>query len=298
LDPQLTDIDDLLVLPSFSSFSSELEQQPHGTVHCTVGPDCPFPLMGAVAVSANDPIFWLHHANIDRIFECWLQRGGTIPDDLKSQSYSFLEADGTLVTKTVGDFFSSTSPIDYQYDHITACGRGPIPEALPGLEAAELPATPLGQVESVPINDASTSVRLPLAAASLESAEAAVTDESSKTELVLEDISVSGHPGVLFNVYLSTTGPNPRRQYVATLSFFGLEHGDHDHGGALPNRSLDVTDEIRALKGTAEGMPEIQVVFEATSGTADSTLEAARPLFNRQSGLKVGTIRLHVKRPQ
>lgn len=302
LDPQTTKIDDLLKKTTFSSFSGELEQQPHGTVHCTVGPDCPYPLMGDVPVAANDPIFWLHHANIDRIFECWLKRGGKLPDSLKSQKYSFLDTNGALVTKSVGDFFSASSPIDYVYDHVTNCGRNPIRGILmpSQAEAAAPPVAPLAKVESVSIGDASTSIRLTLPEAGADRLQRslALSDESSTTELALENITVSAPPGVLFNIYLSTTGPNPRRQYVATLSFFGMDHGDHGHGGTLPNRILDVTDELQALKGTGEQMPDIQVVFEATDGTADSRLEAVRPLFNRQSGLKVGNIHLDLRGPQ
>jgi tyrosinase len=38
----------------------------HNTVHAYVGQT-----MGSIQVSAFDPIFWLHHANIDRLFAIW-----------------------------------------------------------------------------------------------------------------------------------------------------------------------------------------------------------------------------------
>src|SRR5262245_34597697 len=44
-----------------------LENLPHGTVHGVVGG-----WMGAFASAGHDPIFWLHHANLDRLWEVWL----------------------------------------------------------------------------------------------------------------------------------------------------------------------------------------------------------------------------------
>ena len=39
--------------------------------------------MRDVATASNDPIFFLHHANIDRIFEAWLRKfNGNLPDYL------------------------------------------------------------------------------------------------------------------------------------------------------------------------------------------------------------------------
>ncbi|MFY9822348.1 MAG: hypothetical protein WAM82_13275, partial [Thermoanaerobaculia bacterium] len=100
-------------------------------------------------------------------------------------------------------------------------------------------------------------------------------------------------PGVLFNVYLSTPGPHPQRQYVGTLSFFGVDR--RSGHVALPGRTFDVTEQLQALKGKSAELPEVQVVFEATDGTAGSTPEKVGPLLNRQAGLQVGSVRLGVQ---
>jgi tyrosinase len=52
---------------SFSSFQSTINGV-HGSVHVRVGGD-----MGGVPSAAYDPIFYLHHANIDRIWARWQQ---------------------------------------------------------------------------------------------------------------------------------------------------------------------------------------------------------------------------------
>lgn len=58
-----------------------LESQPHNIVHVEIGgsdPQLPRPvsagLMTDPDTAALDPIFWLHHANIDRLWEVWLNR--------------------------------------------------------------------------------------------------------------------------------------------------------------------------------------------------------------------------------
>jgi hypothetical protein len=83
---------------SYTSFRRALEQTPHGAVHCSlVIGSCPNGLMGAVPASALDPIFYAHHANIDRLYECWLRideaaRLPTDPAHLATQ-YTFADAD-------------------------------------------------------------------------------------------------------------------------------------------------------------------------------------------------------------
>ncbi|HSS47644.1 MAG TPA: tyrosinase family protein, partial [Thermoanaerobaculia bacterium] len=281
LDTNSTNIDNLLKKPDFDTFSEELEQQPHGSTHCAVGPGCPYPLMGDVPVAGTDPIFWLHHANIDRIFECWLKLGGAVPNNLKNIPYSFVDGSGSLVTKTY-----ATLPIDYAYDHVTNCGRKPTLKFTPQLQG--LPTiTPLAQVQGVPVQGLKATAKLPKLKAAPPRPEGLAV---SGTELILSDIEVGGPPGVLYNVYLSTTGPKPRKQYVATISFFGLG-GRHAKHHAL-NRNIDVTEALAALTGKNAQAPDVQVEFEATDGTQDVKIETLAPT----AGLKIGKIQLQVRK--
>jgi tyrosinase len=52
-------------LNDFTSFTSQL-QGVHNGVHVWVGGS-----MGAVPTAPADPIFWMHHANIDRLWWQW-----------------------------------------------------------------------------------------------------------------------------------------------------------------------------------------------------------------------------------
>ncbi|KAF7857179.1 hypothetical protein EAF04_009420 [Stromatinia cepivora] len=44
-------------------------ENPHGAVHVAIGG--PYGDMSQLSYSAFDPIFWLHHANVDRLFAMW-----------------------------------------------------------------------------------------------------------------------------------------------------------------------------------------------------------------------------------
>ena len=75
----------------FVTFNRTLDQGLHGNVHGLVGNGTN---MGAVPTAAEDPIFWLHHCNIDRIWYAWAAHGGINPTSFTA-TYTFAKPDGT-----------------------------------------------------------------------------------------------------------------------------------------------------------------------------------------------------------
>ena len=69
--PSEEEINELLEIPDFFTFSRTLEDL-HGQVHVWVGGDDGH--MSQVPLAAYDPIFWAHHAMIDRIWRMWQLR--------------------------------------------------------------------------------------------------------------------------------------------------------------------------------------------------------------------------------
>lgn len=63
-----------------------LESIPHDNVHDWVGGD-----MGQVPVSARDPIFYMHHCNIDRAWANWTDAGHHDPNDRLWSSFVFVD---------------------------------------------------------------------------------------------------------------------------------------------------------------------------------------------------------------
>lgn len=57
--------------PAYGTYERLIEIDPHGRVHDLIGGD-----MGHVPTAALDPIFWVHHCNIDRLWSAWVAAGG------------------------------------------------------------------------------------------------------------------------------------------------------------------------------------------------------------------------------
>ncbi|KAI1862667.1 hypothetical protein JX265_006962 [Neoarthrinium moseri] len=54
--------------PSFEKFWVELENNPHGAIHNSIGGDM------VPSTSPNDPLFFLHHSQVDRLWWIWQQK--------------------------------------------------------------------------------------------------------------------------------------------------------------------------------------------------------------------------------
>jgi len=73
--PSAQDVADVLAAADFTDFTNQLEDL-HNGVHEWVGGT-----MGLIPLAAYDPIFWAHHAMIDRLWYLWqLANPGANPD--------------------------------------------------------------------------------------------------------------------------------------------------------------------------------------------------------------------------
>lgn len=57
---------------------------------------------GSVSTAAQDPIFYLHHSNVDRLWDLWLAQGGVRPDPVidscwTGKTYSFFNEHGRAI---------------------------------------------------------------------------------------------------------------------------------------------------------------------------------------------------------
>jgi hypothetical protein len=323
LDPAVTNINDDLKIASLldtkdaagnvvPGYQSTIEQSPHGDVHCAVM-DCPVPVMGAVPYSSNDAIFWLHHCNIDRLWDCWRSVPGHVnptDDAYLKQPFSYVDENGQEVTKTVRDIISGNM-VDYVYERPSDCAR---PELLYAQSAKMTPkevsttrkllAKPvvLGTATGVAINAPTTKASIALPADKAPNAptrDIALRSQQTvpvETDLVLTGIHYEAHPGAIFKVYLERKDDPTRRAFVGTLSFFMPLDAEMHEGHNMPavmERVLDATAALRSIGGG--GMQEVNVVFEASTGR----LSAEQPHFNTASKLVIDSIALRVKlRPE
>lgn len=90
--------------PNFIFFQFDLEMF-HGTTHNYIGGNM------ARSNSPNDPLFWLHHANIDRLWSIWqASETGKNPDNLDEQLYPT-----PIITRKVKDLLDIKS-LGYEYE--------------------------------------------------------------------------------------------------------------------------------------------------------------------------------------
>ncbi|NET58990.1 MAG: tyrosinase family protein [Symploca sp. SIO2E6] len=90
---------------NFNLFSEQLEGTPHNLGHVLIGATTSSPPFGHMysGLSPLDPIFWLHHCNVDRIWAEWQAAGNTTPSISSEYNQQFVNAEGDLVRVTAND---------------------------------------------------------------------------------------------------------------------------------------------------------------------------------------------------
>ena len=108
-----------------------LENVPHGAVHSLVGNDydefgqlLDAGWMGSFFTAGLDPMFWLHHANIDRLWEVWLgptrrHVNPTGDPAFLDTTFTFPDPEGGEVTWSVGEVLD-TEFLGYVYESLDA----------------------------------------------------------------------------------------------------------------------------------------------------------------------------------
>jgi tyrosinase len=204
-------------------------------------------------MAARDPIFWLHHCNIDRLWEHWKALGGGRRDATSDQAwmntkFTFYDEMGNKVMMTGADVLDTQRQLNYRYDDLpqnillaggpaTEATTGPAPR--PSRLLASLPPT-----ESA-IMLAPRDAVVILQPVSVGAIESAATPGTGEVVLSFGDIAYRRPVGVYFEVYLNkpaNVGPDPFGPYYAgNLSLFGLGHAHGNEGVTGGQVALDVT---------------------------------------------------------
>jgi N-acetylneuraminic acid mutarotase len=110
-------------------FEPRLDQNPHFFTHFALGGD-----MAEFSTVGGDPLFYLHHANIDRLWESWNQLGNTNPTDPKylNRKFAYGDRSGKAVYLPVSST-DRTAQLGYEYDSYE---QAPQPQTLTASQAA------------------------------------------------------------------------------------------------------------------------------------------------------------------
>jgi tyrosinase len=110
--PEARIVEEVLAIADYYDFELALEGQLHNRVHGWVGGS-----MGEINTAAYDPLFWAHHAMVDRLWSLWQSQHASPgpPPDTYATSLGF----GELTVEAVLD----TTKLGYDYaasvEHVT-----------------------------------------------------------------------------------------------------------------------------------------------------------------------------------
>ncbi len=266
----------------YESFNSTLDSTIHGMMHVYLGGgfndteqnrqifnpifnrdqnalgNPQFGLMTNVPSAGFDPIFWMHHGNIDRLWAQWTNDKHvtvTLAElEAVNWPYQFFEPNGEVTNYSMQEVFDSVYDMDYVYDDGTS-PNFPVSLNLRTLMANQLRKTLLGstQTRKTVGSEQEFTQTIPFTPQfrnQLNSNQLRSRDPSSQPNYKLEvDVTYIGQPRGIYKVYLNLPNDESARNsaiadidtyFVGTISFFVLE----SDRPTTKKFQFDITDEL------------------------------------------------------
>ena len=263
-----------------------LEITPHGSVHVFIGG--PLGKMSDFNQAAGDAIFWLHHANLDRLWEVWRRSTGLGLDPTGSRfvdrSFEFLDADGQRIQPSCGSVLNLAN-LGYDYTDVSippsAGGGGPMddPNRGPQRPRDRRPPRRIGAAdEPVRLQDSATDVAFPT--------DAPITRGDERFLVSVEHIRADRLPSAEWGVFVQPTSGEP--ELVGTLPLFGLleaQRADAEHDLSY---MFDITRLVNRLDAEGRWDPD---QFRATLAPVNAVAQDAPP----EPEVVIGTIALLIQ---
>ncbi|HET6805494.1 MAG TPA: tyrosinase family protein [Frateuria sp.] len=232
------------------AFEPAVETAPHNGVHNLIGG-----AMDNISISPRDPIFWVHHANIDRLWDAWVLAGDGRHMPAKTASYwsgSFHYGTAVSSVKRVNTY--APSILGYRYDDTAMPASQPNNLAAPLPSIQEVFATPLavqggslGGVGGLALGPRSARVRIPLTEEGRNRVRSRVTTPGQAADavrIVLDGVdltSAGARGGFFYKILLNLPAQGlaqPEQTYlVGTLGPFEISVARHARmmaGGGSP----------------------------------------------------------------
>jgi tyrosinase len=293
LNKHYAGVRNFLVLPTlkgtgYSSFCNQLDSNLHGDIHVFTGDATN---MGTVPTAAGDPVFWLHHCNIDRIWAAWSASGGKTPSSTNgnawSSTYFGFPGAGLQPVQTAISSVADISTLPYKYDTLPGVPAGAlIAAAASHMEVlsrstradADLSAS-AGETGSPPIPLGSTPSKVRLAPSAKQNRLLAVVpglEGTARITILLKDVQARTDPNTVYQVYLDLPDkPTPELEeehYVGLLNFFGVAPapGHEIRGGR--DVEFDITDLAKRLQTTSTLQDETSVTLVPVGSPSESSL--------------------------
>ena len=285
-----------------------LENVPHGGVHMGVGGRNPLGWMSRFQTAGSDPVFWLHHCNLDRLWEAWLAQADVKranPTAARWRGMRFTIGSGdsavTLEVRNVVD--TEAAPLGYRYESLA------LPGVLRRSKAARRPSRPIvGDVQPEMVG--ATEERISLGAAPSDAVVVVsaptgpalkflsdVEEELRRVYIKVENVEGSDLAASSYMVHVNLpagadAADHPERR-AGQISMFGVpeaSRGDERHGGGGLTFSFEISAVARGLEDAGDWDPErLRVTFTPVRSVARGGQGEAGP---REGGVSAGRVSL------
>jgi tyrosinase len=277
-----------------------LENTPHGAIHVAVGgvlqDGSPDGFMSAFGTAALDPIFWLHHCNLDRLWEVWRRApaeghpAGSNPTQPAwlTREFPFFDKTGARVRKRVDAVLDIEEQLGYTYSGLPEPAPGGprvaelTPPRRPDMTPPELVAA---TEEPLVLKGATVRTRMTISAPTGPAAQDLGEDaDAPPSYLSIDDIEGDRNPGLLYGVFVNIPEgealDHRSPHYAGTMSLFGIEssrNDDDDDDEEAPHAlhyAFDISSLVARLKEENRWDPEHLDVTITPIEAADSAIAA------------------------
>jgi tyrosinase len=243
----------------FTTGFGALESLPHNAVHDDVGG-----WMSDPNTAAQDPIFWVHHSNIDRLWDAWekLDSGRKNNWDATwlDQKFYFYDEAGKQCYLTGKDVIDDAKQLGYRYDD----DKVPVPPKPVNCPVRRPTAgrtiLELRPPARITLGTTPVSITVPLQETPGPPREAA---GPRPLVLTLDDIQFEKNPGVGYEIFLNLPqgeeANHKSNHYVGTIHFFGLKHSREE--GHEAQLQFDVTSIVDSLEKQGQWKGQIKITF-------------------------------------
>lgn len=263
-----------------------IESQPHNLVHGAIGGQ-----MGAW-LSPTDPIFFMHHCNIDRLWHVWARKqaaNGLTFGPPAALEAAYLAENFLFFHDAKGDPASLQTAGDYEqiatfgYDYEPGTGEDLVPPDLAVAETLRADAA---------VSDAAFDIADP-ARSSLALGEDLAAAMNSGDRRFFAEISIvppQDLRGLEFLVFIGKAGTEidttaQGDNFAGAVSFFG----DVSHGFGPAGFTLGITDAVERLRGTGQletgDKVQVSVVPQAREGSMALSSNAEGALASASIGV-------------
>lgn len=192
---------------------------PHGSVHIAVGGN-----MQSTSSAAQDPIFWVHHAQVDRIWNLWLAQGGgrssPVGDSTwRNKTYTFFDECCQPVQMKGCDVLRAAKQLSYAYE-----GEPPqVEQYCPRIWNRDLVNVAVLAQARPALMLGGKSIRTPLLAPdAARQLRESVRNGERNIALRISDVEAETQPGISWEVHVGPRRFTPNaRSLVGIFALFG-----------------------------------------------------------------------------